>query len=781
MNRKRASSRARGLRRALTAALLWVLAAIVATLLHSQAQKENAVAISTFLAREMSARLSQRETALELFTDIAETSDTTLVELRRRARAITEVLGGWFVIARPGTTMDVLFTSLGDGSVPNPIPRSPTYNALLDAEREAKATGRPALSAVFVGQKSGVPTVTLVREAEILGSTRFVYFSMPASDLTGNMLDSLSGSFPVRVLDGNGVVVAARTTGGAFTEQERSASLLPSIRVTKSIFGSWQIEVLVFPTWDDVALHFAILATALLSISVLAWGHWRSNGRAFIPETAIAKPYEEGDIGDTKEKLELFLTLGHELRSPLISLLSAIDMVKRNPDLQTELYLDHATQEAHNLLRLIDDLLACAKISGETIALNREVYDPLDLAETCIRTIRTLARQYKSILSVESSLNDTERVVIGDRAKVRQILINFLSNAVKYGGEGEVTVRIEVRKRLDSARVLVYWVEDRGPGIDSGRQPTIFTSIGLGADLSVKPTSSNGIGLVTSRLLAEAMGGTVGVQSGPGVGSRFWLEVPFEQPLQLLGSGDTASISQLYGLRILLAEDDAIVRHLITDDLVRCGASVTSVSSGEALLEEYERNEFDVILTDIRMDGISGYDVAQHIRQRGSDHPILIGISAHYRLRDDGEESRIFDFVLEKPFSVHTFVEKMDSLCAWPGPETIDDLQLGKIAAAYGDDAPVLFRRVLEDMRSGLTQCELLCSSDSAGIERLAHKMAGSASTIGARILADALRCVESASGKGDMTLLGTALSAARTHLDAFEGHLVARELYIPE
>lgn len=743
----------------LLAAALGFIATLAFEAHHRHAELVESVGLR---AEHLSEKVAKRSTVVELFASLAQES-RDYDHLREQARQITKSVGGWLVIAKPGVLMDIEFISLGDGRVPPPVSRFGFYAPLMEAERNATISGTPAVSDIFVGQKSGVPTVSIVTEADLPQGTRYVYLSLSVSDLVDGLARIASPQVSLALVDGRGKRATPEHLPGQHALPHIDVSLahrLTHFTHDVRVFDTWTLygEEPVLGT-DSVSLA-AMVAAILGLLTQAALGATLGAAGVRVRSAQGGRGGPDDRDGGTREQLGLVLTLGHELRSPLISLLSAIDLVKRNPNETATAFLDHATQEAHSLLRLIDDMLACAKISADGIAVNEEIYSPLDLLQTCVRTVS--AGVGTSCPIVIDGCPGGEPLV-GDSAKIRQILLNFLSNAVKCSGGRKVEIGCRIVAQKGDVVTIRFSVTDKGIGIPESHRKDVFWRAATGAGPS--GMSGNGIGLLTSRLLAEAMGGRVGFDSVEGRGSTFWVEVTQRKVSVAASLPVAVSPARLTDhISVLLSEDDPIIRLTIAHDLERAGARVESVKSGEEALQALEFDHFDVVLTDIRMEGLSGIDLAAEIRRTIQPPPLLVGISAHYAQAEDVAPSGVFDVVMEKPFSIASFTAQVAVHPSMQGLREHDGTQMAKVLAAVGNRRVELIEDITHSMATGLELC--LTTDDLAKVGETAHRLAGLMLTLGARSIGRKLLAVETRCQEGKAEEARAAVREAKADMD---------------
>jgi CheY-like chemotaxis protein len=257
--------------------------------------------------------------------------------------------------------------------------------------------------------------------------------------------------------------------------------------------------------------------------------------------------------------------------------------------------------------------------------------------------------------------DDLPAYVSLDPDRLRQVLLNLIGNAVKFTEAGAVTVTVSYAG--DRLRVAV---KDSGAGMDAEQQAKLFQRYSQVDGSMAKAGRGTGLGLAICRGLVEAMGGEIGVTSAVGEGSTFAFEIPApacEAPTAALG--DDAAPTGLSGLRVLLADDNALNRELTASVLAPFEIEVTAVEDGAAAVELAQMLPYDVILLDIRMPVMDGPEAARRIRGApgpNRDAPIL-AFSADHELGEAA--ARLFDGHVRKPIDVAALLEALAEVTAW--------------------------------------------------------------------------------------------------------------------
>ncbi|WP_226700116.1 ATP-binding protein [Qipengyuania gaetbuli] len=333
-----------------------------------------------------------------------------------------------------------------------------------------------------------------------------------------------------------------------------------------------------------------------------------------------------------RAKAQFLANMSHEIRTPMNGVLGFADLLTRMElDPEAARYADLISRSGRSMMMLLNDILDISKIESGQLVINYEDFDLPVLIDDCVRLHMSVADE-KGIALTLSCPPEIPHLLRGDALRLRQILLNLVGNAVKFTEKG----RVDISVRVEGSN-LVIDVEDSGIGIAPNRIDNIFDPFVQEEASTTRRFGGTGLGLAISRQLAEILGGSLGVDSMPGVGSRFSLRVPLEQAKgavpapgkQERRAGHMAA-PKANG-RILLAEDHDINRMLVTAMLEDLGQRVRIAHDGAeaiaAVLDAADRGDpFDIVLMDIQMPGCDGYTATREIRRSGitpSDLPII--------------------------------------------------------------------------------------------------------------------------------------------------------------
>lgn len=330
-------------------------------------------------------------------------------------------------------------------------------------------------------------------------------------------------------------------------------------------------------------------------------------------------------------KSEFLANMSHELRTPLTSVIGFSGLLHGSEHLPPEerVYVERIATASEALLGVINDILDYSKLEADAIDMDPEPFDMRALVDGAAAIIESQCSLKGLILRVVVAAETPPRLM-GDKGRLRQVMLNFLSNAVKFTARGEVTLSVGGAMEADGLWRLRVAVTDTGIGIPAEKLTELFHRFTQADASTTRVYGGTGLGLAISRRLVELMGGTVGVESTPGQGSSFWFEAPLAlaeaagDPAEANGADDEADA--IRG-RVLIADDAAANRELVGAILRNLGLEVDAVNDGAEAVHALQSAAYDLVLMDVHMPVMDGLAATREIRrmQAGTERrtPIL--------------------------------------------------------------------------------------------------------------------------------------------------------------
>ncbi len=323
-------------------------------------------------------------------------------------------------------------------------------------------------------------------------------------------------------------------------------------------------------------------------------------------------------IKAARAKSDFLSNMSHEIRTPMNAIIGITDLLlDQITEGENNEYLNSIRYSADNLLVIINDILDFSKMEAGKIKLENISFDLYRKLTELIKSFKFQTDEKELYLNL-SVHPDVPNFIKGDPYRLSQILYNLLGNAVKFTHKGGIVVMVKVKQKFNNKYLLSFSVTDSGIGIARNKVDSIFESFTQAYTDTSRKFGGTGLGLAITKNLVELQNGYIGVKSQPNEGSTFYFDIAYEsatESTEEIGNQDLTEEASLAGYHILLVEDNAMNQLVAKRFLLKWGASVTIADNGIKAIETLKQVNYDLVLMDLQMPEMNGYDATAYIRE----------------------------------------------------------------------------------------------------------------------------------------------------------------------
>ena len=462
---------------------------------------------------------------------------------------------------------------------------------------------------------------------------------------------------------------------------------------------------------------------------------------------------------------QFMATITHDLRSPLNTVLGYTELIGKSPlNKKQEHYLGHLKKSSEFILHLVNDLLDLSKLDAGKMLIEKLPFNPKNLLEETLFNIVPEDNPKGLELVVNAEAN-TDVNVLSDPFRIKQILSNLINNAYKFTETGKLSVSISLQKKIEDSYDLVYKIKDTGLGISKDKQKDIFEEFSQEHSQIEKKYGGTGLGLAISKRITHLLNGEISLESEPNNGSEFTLIIPVTKLKKEVEIENETPIDQAYlnGKNILAVDDESSQLALSRELIKSIGMNCDSAKDGKQALEKLKKNQYDLVLTDIQMPIMDGFELLKAIKSHSVlQHIPVIAASGRTTLNASDYLEAGFSGNLLKPYRPQELLQKIGEVLhleletsvgvSVASNETSNEYSLEEILLFSGNDKEALnsiLKVFIDASRANIKEIEIAKKKkNTLKIAQIAHRMLPMYKQLKAKDIVEQLEALEKEDNK---------------------------------